>query len=86
MRVKMRNVGKKDNKKVVNYIEAVRSQGKDVTAMHLYASDEDLEKWQEEADAVGWPLQLWILSVVNGHLKNQEEERRLNDMSPVTGT
>lgn len=62
-----------DRKKVLEYTKDINRTGKKPMGIMIYATEEDIKKWQDKADECGWPLQLYILSVMNGYCKYLEE-------------
>jgi hypothetical protein len=67
------NYDEEDRKKVLDYTKYLNQNGKKPMAVTVYAPEEDVKKWQDKADECGWPLQLYILSVMNGYCKYLEE-------------
>lgn len=63
-----------DRKKVLNYTTGLNLAGKKPMAVTVYAPEEDIKKWQDKADASGYPLQLYITSLMNGYCRYLEEE------------
>ena len=62
-----------DRVKVWDYTKDLHEKKMKPIAVTVYASEEDVKKWQDAADACGWPLQLYITSLMNGYCRYLEE-------------
>ena len=62
-----------DRKKVWDYTKDLHEKKTKPVAVMIYAPEEDVKKWQAAADACGWPLQLYITSLINGYCRYLEE-------------
>lgn len=62
-----------DRKKVLNYTTGLDQTGKKPMGIMIYAPEEDVKKWQDKAYECGWPLQLYITSLMNGYCRYLEE-------------
>ena len=62
-----------DRVKVWDYTKDLHEKKLKPMAVTVYAPEEDVKKWQDKADECGWPLQLYITSVINGYCRYLEE-------------
>lgn len=62
-----------DRKKVLDYTKELDRTGKKPMAVTVYAAEGYVKKWQAAADECGWPLQLYITSLMNGYCRYLEE-------------